>query len=397
MKRLVILLAIVMASITMVNAQGAKLQAASNYVNSNPPKLGKAMDAIEKAAVHKKTINRAKTWFVRGNIYLKIALSDNPEFKALSENPLKIAEESYNKCTELDSKGEYLLNIRQNMQLISDQYYVKGVEDFQLGDYGKAITFFERVLDINKNVFNVTDTTAIFNISLCAARAEDMGRAKIEYEKLVELGYNKPSIFTGLSNIYVNEGDTVKAFETIARGRELMPSDFNILIAETNLYLDANETEKALANLEKALEFDATNPQIFFAVGAQYESMIKDNGDKEQIEMYRAKAIENYKKALEINPEYFDAIFNLGAINVNIASSIISVANELPFDKVKEYDALIAEANGYLEAALPYLEKAHQMQPQDMSTLVTLKEIYVRLKMNDKLPGITEKIEALKK
>ncbi len=388
-------------SVAMVNAQSSKIQAAKNYNNANPPKLAKALKAIEKAIVHKRTLKseklHTKAWFIRGNVFLKIALTKDEEYKKLSDNPLQEAVKSYNKCKELDKKGVYTPQIVQNMGIITQEYYNKGVSDFQSGKYDLALAAFENAYNTNYELNDVVDTTALFNMALCATNAKDDARALKEFKRLADLGYKKPSVYVNLTNLYKKAGDTVAAFATISKGRETLPTNFDVLITETNLFLETNKTTEALANLEKALEFDKTNPQIFFAVGAQYDAMINSkNIDKVKKDSYRDNAIKNYEKAIALKADYFDPIFNLGAINVNLASEIISEANALPIDATKEYDALIVKADGYLKTALPYLEKAHQMQPKDLATLGTLKEIYVRLRMNDKVKEVNDKINALK-
>ena len=97
--------------------------------------------------------------------------------------------------------------------------------------------------------------------------------------------------------------------------------------------------------------------------------------------------------SLEIKPDYFDAIYNLGALYVNHAARLMTEANAIPMDKIKEYDAKKAEADAALEKALPYLEQAHQMDPSDRNTMVTLKEIYARKSMLDKVKEMDAKLK----
>jgi hypothetical protein len=56
----------------------------------------------------------------------------------------------------------------------------------------------------------------------------------------------------------------------------------------------------------------------------------------------------------------------------------------LPLDAVNEYDAAKAKADEMLRTALPFLEKAHDLMPDDLNTSVSLKQIYMRLGMTDK-------------
>ena len=62
------------------------------------------------------------------------------------------------------------------------------------------------------------------------------------------------------------------------------------------------------------------------------------------------------------------------------------IRNELGFDaeSQKKYDVMVAEAKGYDEQALPYVEKAYELLPDDAAIKQALRTLYVRLKMMDK-------------
>jgi predicted transcriptional regulator len=82
----------------------------------------------------------------------------------------------------------------------------------------------------------------------------------------------------------------------------------------------------------------------------------------------------------------------MGAIYVNKAAIQIKTANDLDLSKTKEYDELIGLANTNLRTALPFLEQAHKIDPSDKMTMMSLKEIYTRLNMMDKLKEINKKL-----
>jgi hypothetical protein len=46
-----------------------------------------------------------------------------------------------------------------------------------------------------------------------------------------------------------------------------------------------------------------------------------------------------------------------------------------------------------LQNSLPYLEKSLELMPDDVNTMVSLKEIYTRLGMTDKLKNIDAKLK----
>ena len=289
-------------SVSIAWSQTAKRTTAYNFLRNG--KLDKALENIEPCLTHPKTMNEAKTWFYRGNIYLQIGLSEKPEYKALSDNPFQIAYESYQKALTLEGANEFKLDIIQNMNVIAEGFYVKGVERFNGQDYSSAANLFIEAAKVKEEI-GVFDTAAVYNAGLCAELSNDNKLALTQYRKVYEAGLRKPNIYTSLINVSLKSGDTTTAMNYATEGLQLFPEDFSILIAETNIFLAKNMTEQALKNLEIAKSLDQTNPSIFFAVGVSYDRL----GNFQ-------KAEEAYLKAIELKPDYFDAIYNLGALYV---------------------------------------------------------------------------------
>ena len=197
--------------------------------------------------------------------------------------------------------------------------------------------------------------------------------------RIKDLNYPQPLLYNSLSSLYLQTGDTTAALNVILEGKSKYPDDFNILIAETNIYLASGQNEKAMANLQEAIEKDPTNPTIYYAIGVNY-AQIDDIENAEK----------SYKKAVELRPDYFEANYNLGALYVNQAAMLLEEANALPFSQQAEYEALKKQANDKLSLSLPYLEKAIELDPSDRNTLLSLKEIYTRLEMYDKMKEVNE-------
>jgi len=381
MKKLIMLL-IAAFIVTGINAQNSKRTSAFNYFKNG--KLDKAKEYIDPCITHEKTMNVAKTWYYRGNIYLQIALSKKPEYQSLDSNALEVAYESYKKCAELDSRGEFLDDVQNNYRVIASNFFNLGVAKYNVSDYMGAANSFQNTYNITLEM-GAVDTLALSNVALAYDIAEEYDLALEKYLQLIEIGYQDPLIFNSLATLYLNQkSDTVLSEKYVAEGRALFPEDYQLLISETNLYLARGDNEKAISNLEKALETDSENQTIWFALGTNYENV----GDLEAAE----KA---YQKCIEIDPAYADAYYNMGAMFNNQAAEIIEVANELPLDAVEEYDTEKAKADGLLEKALPYLEKSDELNPDNLETMQTLKQIYTILKQMDNLKAINERIKAL--
>jgi tetratricopeptide (TPR) repeat protein len=378
MKKTILTMLIMSISIFMIG-QVNERTSAFNYQRYG--KLDLAKEAIDKAAQHEKTIMDAKTWFYRGNIYYDIAVSTEPAYQKLDPDPFGVAYQSYKKATELDTKGEFKLDIMKYTIAIGEGYYNKGVLYYNEQNFKDAALSFEQAYIVSEAVGSV-DTSALVNAAVSAAQGNEIQMAKSYYLQLIQMNVQKPDVYASLSEVYKAEGDTAMAQQTIAKGREMFPEDFNLLIAEINIYLTTDEKEKAMTDLELALKIDNTNPSIFFAVGTIYDQM----GDVE-------KATSAYLNAIRLKPDYFEANYNLGALYVNQAADILDKANDLPLDAVAEYDQEKARADQMLEKSLPYLEKALELMPEDTNTMVSLKEIYTRLGMTDKLQMINDKLQ----
>ena len=104
---------------------------------------------------------------------------------------------------------------------------------------------------------------------------------------------------------------------------------------------------------------------VFFWRGTVYENL-KQNDN----------AITDYKKALSIDSNYYDAAFNLGAFYFNSGADKINESNDLPLNESKKFAALKAEAKVYFEKAVPYVEKAHELKPADGAIGQMLIKLY---------------------
>ncbi len=320
-----------------MNAQNSQVVSAYYYLRKG--ELDKAKIAIDIAVVHPKTSGKAKTWLYYGNVYLQIAASTTSEnYKNLDPDALNKAYEGYLKALELDVKEEYKDQVDRNILICAEQFYTKGVNLYNEQDFENSMKAFGQSSVIYESAGKI-DSLATYNAALTAEYAGFNEDARKYYSKLIEIHCLKPGIYSSLADLEKADGDTIAAMTYIKQGREDFPDDFNLIIAETNIYLATGEQEKAMELLQLGITKDDTNPTLFFAVGTQY---------------------------------------------VNRAIEILTEADALPLNEEEKYNQLMEEANGLFEKSLPYLEKANELQPDDPYTLRILKDIFARLGMHEK-------------
>ena len=394
MKKIALLLVLV-TSITIAFGQKNVRQTASNYLKSG--KLDKAVEAINQCVLDPSTAQDAKAWLIRGNVYLEIANTKEANFKSLDPDPLTKALESYQKAIEFDAKKEYYDEIFNKLNFQRNNYYNAGVDEYNKKNYKEAMINFGKgaeVLELAK----VSDTISILNAATCASLANEREAAKSYYIKLLKEDYKAAAVFITLSDLYRVDKDSANALKYVRMGQQLYPNDLRLFLSETNIYLTFNNTDKALKNLQVAMAKDSANYSVAFALGTIYDNISNDTS-KTVVQRNDAfvNAVNSYKNSINLNPEYFEGNYNLGALFVNKAASINDEANKLPLDATAQYEKLKKEADNYLEQALPYLEKATQLQPADLNTLMSLKQIYARTNKTEKMKEIQEKINAAQK
>ena len=374
---LVFCIAISVLGTAKVHAQSAEVVNAFNYLKFN--ELDKAKTAIDKAILNEKTSILPKTWYYRGLVHFSI--DTNKKFSPQYPDAAEVALASFKKASELDIKKTYEKEIKNYSAILNGQFFNKGIVAYSAKDFPKAISYFNKVLAANPN-----DTSALFNTALAADRGENKEVAKNSYIKLIDMNFDEVEIYRSLANIYKGEKDTASALKVIEKGRMRYSENIPLIIDELNVYLAKGKSSEIISKLEIATQKDPANKTLFFAQGVAYDNMKNTE-----------KAESAYKKALEIDKDYFDALSNLGALYYNGAVETFNKANNLPQSKQKEYEAGIAKSKAEFGKALPYLETSLALNPEDRNTLISLKEIYARTNNLTKATEMKKRLEAIKK
>ena len=367
----------------IANAQMGKVNSALNYVNSG--QLDKAKEAIEAAAVHEKTKDKAKMYYAKGKVLQAVGETDVEAFKNLYEDPLFQAYDNYMLALEKDEKGKLGKLVDLTMPMLSNDFINLGITKFQESDFPTALKAFDTNLEIGEMEFfgGVVDTTIMFNAGLAAYNGQLYDDAIKHFTAVKDLNYGDFSVYVLLKNSYVAKGDSAGGLTTLQQGFTQYPDNENLLIELINYYLTKGGTDaaqEALDYVSLAKEQDPTNASYYYAEGILYDKIGK-------IE----ESIASYEEALERNPDYFDSNYNLGAHHFNRGVNKVNECNEI-MDNA-EYTKCKEEADAIFEIALPYMEKAHEINPEDISTMETLKLLYYRMKMMDKHEEMDKKLK----
>ncbi|HBF88685.1 MAG TPA: hypothetical protein DDX39_08590 [Bacteroidales bacterium] len=402
MKKITLALTLLFA-ISAIYAQVNKRVAAYNYMNSG--EFDKAKEQIDACITNPKTMSDYKTWWYYGRIYQNISVNKN--FQSLDPNASQKALEAYAKALSMNFKdpanlGLDILNkevdLMKFIKLISsketkyldDECFMDiilaqfptlantfvniGVIEYKdTKNYQKALDAFESSLFLSSLSMKL-DTPIYYYAALAAEKLQNFEKADVFYQIITQTGYGvdekeKASMYYLHAKVKLAQKDTVAYIEKLKKGIEKYPNGGAVLVPElVNYYLINKQSDKALSYLKLAIEKDPSNATYHFAQGSLYD-------DKNVVD----SAVICYKKAIELKPDYFDALYNLGAHYYNTAADIIDEANKLPANDMKKYDEMKKKADVEFGNSIPYLEKAHEITPKDMNTMVMLKTSYYKV------------------
>ncbi|MDG2311019.1 MAG: tetratricopeptide repeat protein [Flavobacteriales bacterium] len=330
---------------------------------------------IEQAILIEKSKTKDKTWRYRGDIYLNI--SRDTSLTMEYPNALRISMESYLKAKELDLKQRYEQEIMFGLNQVQIGANGKGISYYNTTSFDLAAASFDLAAEVART-FNIVDTMAVYNSALCYEKADMTDMAIERYKDCADITYQVPNVFLFISTLYRNSDNDEAALKTLQEARISYPREQSLIIEELNIYLTNKDFERAKANLELAAEQDPTNEILWFSLGSVFDNL--GNYDE---------AILAYQKAIDVKSDYFDANYNLGALYFNKAVLGINEANEMWKPRMTKTEAanqkkLEEDSKSMFVTARPYLETAFKVDPTDLETVRSLKDIYARTGEDDK-------------
>lgn len=285
----------------------------------------------------------------------------------------------------------------KGIQSVQGNLYNFGIYAFEERKYESAYANFNNVIKAHELLKNNGQTSTLDDASayqdqkyitgLAALNANKTSEAFFLFEQLYNSGYDKAAVYEALYMIKSkgSEQAMISAYKYLEEGRKRYPDDVSLLFAEINHFLKLNKLDELISNLKAAIAKEPGNIGLYSTLGNVYDNLYQREtgaGNKTKANEYFDQAFNYYNQALGRDPKYFDAIYSIGALYYNKAAGITTELNELSNDFSKEglkkYEAKKAEIFAAFDKALPWFQKAERLDPNDLNTLIALKEIYAR-------------------
>lgn len=196
----------------------------------------------------------------------------------------------------------------------------------------------------------------------------------------------KGEILRNMTLIFIERGDTEKATSLMKTARAENPNDVYLMRADADMSYKMGDVARYNELIEKIVASDPDNPELHFNLGISNDQL----GNKE-------KAMKYYTKALELKPDYEAALINIAALKLSNEDKLVEAMNSLGNSSAdnKKYEELKKERENSYKEALPYLEKAHQINASNQNVLKYLMNIYGQIGEDAKYKEAKAKLEAL--
>lgn len=364
---------------------------------------------------------KAKFYFLKGQaLYANGAGSDQEINEALN---------SFKALTDFEAQsGKFVYSsqvseIKLNM---SNAFIQKASDALEQKNYDSSAANFDRAYRVSP-----TDTLYLFNSATVSVMGKSYDKALKTYDELLEMGYTgiaveyyATDVTTGeeqafgnetlmdlsvkagthknarnekaeskvgemaknVALIYVELGENDKAIKAIERAKLTSPNDFNLLISEANIQYKIGNKARYKELISEALSIEPNNADLYFNLGV----ILADEKNYEE-------ASEYYKKAMEIDPTYINAKMNMVALILDQEQVIIDEMNNLGSSAAddKKYEELRESRQQLYKDAIPYLTDVLESNPDNLSAVKTLMNIYSAVGDEENFKALKAKADAL--
>ncbi|HBJ76954.1 MAG TPA: hypothetical protein DDY68_03895 [Porphyromonadaceae bacterium] len=381
-------------------AQMSNVYQARSWVTSAKKDISKARSLIQPALTNKSSKDETETWYVAGLIeFSSFEINRDSKNKDMYKDILSTYE-YWKRTTIMDiapnEKGKIKPKYIKKISTMMSPNYVylayAGEEAYNNKNYEEAHKYFNAYVDVAEDgvmVDRPKKGDKVFQ-EVCffrALSAMQMGNQKLAiayFENLKDDTYKPQSVYACLCTEYEKIGDTIRWEETLREALQKFPDNLDYTKSLINFYILSNQKGKVMTYLNKALKMEPNSVPMWSMKGEIYE----EYGD-----LKNAKTC--YEEALRNSSEDYSCLVNMGRLYYNMA---VKENNEINAIKGrKEFESAYKDVEKMYKNALPYFEKAYQVNPEGREALMGMSGIYYKLNMGKQYEKVEKELRALDK
>jgi tetratricopeptide (TPR) repeat protein len=287
-----------------------------------------------------------------------------------------------------DAAEKLVTSYRLNKQDTVYMYYAAS-NAVNAKDYDKALEYYEEL----KNVGFTGEETVYTAVNKETGEEERMA-SKEQRDLFVKSGnYTDPKenkseskkgeIAKNIALIYIEKGEDEKAITAMENAKAENPGDVGLMQAEADMYYRMGDMAKYREIMEKIVAQNPNDAVLYYNLGVSAAQM-KEN----------ERAIDYYKKAIELDPSMHNARINLAFVILAKERPIVEEMNSLGMSKAdqKKYEELTEKRQQLYRDAVPHLEKVLEKDSENIEAARTMMNIYYQLNETEKAEEMKQKI-----
>ena len=314
--------------------------------------------------------------------------------REIKEGLHEVIVEATNKACELDPKA--LTKVKAILDNLIDFYKNRGAASEETQNYRVAVDSYVKAAELQGNtaIYPQVDPQFYFSAGGYAAflGGEDTSFYALGEQylnKAKELGFvdKNGNLYYFLFHCYygqkgIDKENIMKAKNILLEGIEKFPTNDKILDNMVQLYTmeeGVGDPAELVGTIDKFLAESPDNPDLWFGRGQVFYKL--KNYDE---------CIVSFLKINELKPNDYETNFYLGYFYVAKGDNENRELNTKAetFTSMEEYQEAKAKVDAVYMNALPYLEKAFELQPDKVDCAQMLKELCFRLRTHD---GVLDK------
>lgn len=295
------------------------------------------------------------------------------EKKTINPGGLEKAKDAYMKAYELDKDNAATLKkVQQGLTNVYNWYKQIADNNFTQQNLPVAAAEFAKAYDLlEEGVITASDTTSSFNAGLIYAILKDYPNGEKYLSAALKNGLAKGGdTYYYLNLCYAGEGKNAEAKQVLMDGIKAYPMNSKLVEGLLSVYAATGEDPNEIIPLvNEAIQNDPKNPELYAGLGRVYDKLGQPD-----------KSIEAFKQALALAPDDFATNYNIGLMLIKRGDEANNALNDKMFTSTESLKAEEAAVNAMYAEALAPLEKAHELQPDDITTVELLKNLYFRFR-----------------
>lgn len=386
-------LVIILLSFTAENTFAQDLISVANTL-LNDKNYVEAKTAIDEAFEESDMLQNPRAWYTKARVYHEILKSEEPElnqFKVDYEAFIGEVVQAYTKTQELTERTNNLHILATNqIEILWADGINAGVASFQQNDFANAMLSFEVA-----KAAKPADTLAYLYSGLSAQNAGLYNEAIQSYMELKPYTQLSKEVYNGiiLSSQAMNASYD-QQLEYVEEALFEYPNHIPYVIQEIRLLIKVNRFLEAESVLNTAVQRNPSNPLLIIRQADLFDRIFKAayiNGEPERSEEYFEKASRKYEEYIRRYPDDFTANYNYSVMINEQANRVYVRINLMSKDEYqirgKEVEQIGHE---WTRKALPYMEKADKINPNDEKVILALRVYYERLQMSEELQVLND-------